>query len=68
MEKRTETINANNIRQLINLSEMLVKLAQSYALTADDERSLRFLGIVLDNAYKLRLEARKLSIDDKEIN
>ncbi|MBI5557645.1 MAG: hypothetical protein HY885_08405 [Deltaproteobacteria bacterium] len=55
-----ENIRDHNIRQLINLSELLVTLSGRYALTTDDEKSLIFYGTVLDNACKLRLTAKKL--------
>lgn len=65
---RNENRNANTIRQFLNLSELLVELTQNYALKDVDEKRLRFFGIALDNACQLRLEAKKLYSDDKDIN
>lgn len=58
--------NNTNVKDLLDLSELLIKLAEKFALNTDDEKSLIFYGTVLDNAYKLRATAEKLWSDATE--
>jgi hypothetical protein len=57
-----------SVKDLLDLSELLTKLAERFALNTDDEKSLILYGTVLDSAYKLRVTAEKLWSDATEQN
>lgn len=55
-----KVVGNTGVKDLLDLSEQLIKLAERYALETDDNKSLIFYGTVLDSAYKLRATAEKL--------
>ena len=46
--------------EAIDLSDKLIKLAHDANASCDDDRCLLVFGIILDSAFRIRLEANKM--------